>query len=510
MARLTIRLLGPFQVALEDEATTSFATDKARALLAYLVVTPEQPHRREALAGLLWPEYPERSARASLRNALVRVRRAIGDYGASPPYLHSSSQTIQWNLESDHWLDVADFDALLSIEQPTDKELEEAVGLHRGLFLEGFSMPDSAAFEEWLLFKREEFSRRALELRNRLVEIYEARGAYDKALSHARHQVELEPWQEAGHQQVMRLLALSGQRSAALAQYEVCRRMLADELAVEPAEETTALYQRIRDGDIRPPPISEVRPLDIEPRRPAFLDEDAEIVPRPRERFVGREPQLDRLDGFLEAALAGRGRVTFVSGEAGWGKTHLLAEFSRRAQELHPALIVASGICTTFAETGDPYLPFREILRTLSGDVEQGWAAGTITHQHALRLWRFLPRVVEALMAQGRRLINSFVPGEALLQRFAAHESATPALLTRLQQVLSRVRTLSQEAGIDQGRIFEEAAGVLHSLSQEQPLLLILDDLHWADASSVGLLYHLGRRLSECRILLLGRIMNKK
>ena len=212
MARLTIRLLGPFQVALDGEAITGFATDKVRALLAYLVVTPDQPHRRETLAGLLWPEYPERSARASLRSALTRLRQAIGDYDISPPFLHTSRQTIEWNGESDYWLDVAAFESLYSTDQPTDEELEKAIELHHDLFLEGFSMPDSEHFEEWLLFKREEFSRQALEAGNRLVQIYEARGAYQKALPHARHQVELEPWQEAGHQQVMRLLALRGQR----------------------------------------------------------------------------------------------------------------------------------------------------------------------------------------------------------------------------------------------------------------------------------------------------------
>jgi DNA-binding SARP family transcriptional activator len=85
MAALSVRLFGPFQVALDGEAVTGFATDKGRALLAYLVVEADRPHRRESLAGLLWPDYPERSARTSLRSALANLRQVIGDAAASPP-----------------------------------------------------------------------------------------------------------------------------------------------------------------------------------------------------------------------------------------------------------------------------------------------------------------------------------------------------------------------------------------------------------------------------------------
>ncbi len=159
MARLSIRLLGPYDVTLDGEPVTSFSTDKVRALLAYLVMNPDQPHRRETLAGLLWPEFPERSARASLRNALGNLRRVIGDRDASPPYLLITHQTIQFNTNSDHWLDAAAFSALLATNQPPGEARVRAVSLYQGPFLQGFSTPDSAAFEEWLLLTREQLSR---------------------------------------------------------------------------------------------------------------------------------------------------------------------------------------------------------------------------------------------------------------------------------------------------------------------------------------------------------------
>jgi hypothetical protein len=103
MAHLSIRVLGPFQVSFDGEPVSGFASDKVRALLAYLALSPDRPQRREALAGLLWPEFPERSARSSLRNALANLRQVIRDRDTSPPFLLSTRQTIQFNGQSDYW-----------------------------------------------------------------------------------------------------------------------------------------------------------------------------------------------------------------------------------------------------------------------------------------------------------------------------------------------------------------------------------------------------------------------
>ncbi len=113
MARLSIQLLGPFQVTLGGEAVTGFVSDKARALLAYLAVETGRPHRRETLAGLLWPDTPESAARTSLRTALANLRQVVGDAQAQPGYLHITRQTIQLNQESDAQVDVSRFTQLL-------------------------------------------------------------------------------------------------------------------------------------------------------------------------------------------------------------------------------------------------------------------------------------------------------------------------------------------------------------------------------------------------------------
>ena len=196
MALISIHLLGPFQVSLSQEPLTGFATDKVRALLVYLALSPDHPHRREALAGLLWPEFPERSARNNLRNALANLRQVIGDGVASPPFLHCTRQTIQFNGQSDYWLDADAFEDLLALHPTMSVKLEQAVNLVRGRFLEGFTLADSVPFDEWLLLRREHYGRLMIQALDKLISIHEGHGAFELALAYARRRVELEPWRK--------------------------------------------------------------------------------------------------------------------------------------------------------------------------------------------------------------------------------------------------------------------------------------------------------------------------
>ncbi|HSR35377.1 MAG TPA: AAA family ATPase, partial [Anaerolineae bacterium] len=505
MAGLEIRLFGPLQVTLDGEAV-AFESDKVRALLAYLVVESEGPHRRERLAGLLWPDWPEQSARNNLRHALAVLRKNIGDREASPPLLRVTRQSVQFNMASDAWVDVTAFDELLQPSESSGQAIlqrwEEAVKLYQGDFLEGFSLADSAAFEEWALVMREQYRRLAMDTLYRLAEGYGERGEPERALEYAWQQTELDPWREEAHRQVMRLLAQMGRRSEALAQYRTCCRLLAEELSVEAAVETTRLYEQIRDGTLGPSG-SRARPSDLAVAPPPFLEEgkpaDAE-----RPVFVAREGELAQLDRFLDLSLAGRGQVVFVTGESGSGKTALVEEFSHRAQEAHADLIVATGNCYAYTGIGDPYLPFREILGMLSGDVEAKWAAGVITREHARLLWNTLPFVAETLAEAGPDLIGAFVPGRALIERAAACTAGGAAWLTRLNELVESKPTGPGMPSPQQGDVFEQYTRVLQALAKRGPLLLAMDDLQWADLGSISLLFHLGRHLAGSRILVLG------
>jgi predicted ATPase/DNA-binding SARP family transcriptional activator len=520
MAHLSIRLLGPLQVTLDENPVTSFESDKARALLAYLAVESERPHRREKLAGLLWPDWPEGAARANLRRTLANLRQAIGDRTSSgddqatPPFLNISRQTIQFNSDSDASVDVTTFTDLLQTKAPpgqTIRQLEQAVYLHAGDLLEGFSVGDSPAFEEWALLERERLHRMVIGALHRLADGYEQRGELKRALQHAWRQVEFDPWRERAHRQLMRLLALSDQRGAALAQYQTCRRLLAEELGVEPAEETTRLYEQIRDGDLKPSvpsPIPTAEP-------PSFLYAE-EAVEAERPVFVAREGELAELNAFLDLALVGAGRVVLVTGEAGSGKTALVQAFTRRAQEVHVDLVVAGGNGNAHTGVGDPYLPFREILQLLTGDVEARWAAGAIRTDHARRLWNTLPLAAKALVEHGPDLIDAFVPGAALLERaaLASREAVASTAgaaapggagwLARLHALAERRTVGAGGPGPQKTDLFEQYTAVLQTLAHRAPLVLVLDDLQWADGGSIGLLFHLGRQLAGSRILLVG------
>ena len=506
VARLSLSLLGTFQITLDEVPVKDFKSNKVRALLAYLAVEADRPHLRDSLAGLLWPDWPDREALSNLRYALSDLRRAIGDRTAAPPFLLISRNSIQFNTASDYWLDTTKFiENVTSDKSQPDfaDQLEEALSIYRGVFLEGFSVEDSHSFDEWALLTREQLARQAASALHALADNYEQRGDYERAQSYAWKQLGLEPWDETAHQTLMRNLALSGQRGAALAQYETCKELLAEELNVEPAEETTKLYEQIRDGKLKAHAPSPAVTIDITTRFSPLLQEEPAPVESPI--FVARENELNLLDGFLNQVLAGQGRVVFVTGEAGSGKTSLVQEFAQRAQKASAELVVASGYCNAYTGVGDPYLPFREILELLTGNVEAKWAAGTITGEHARRLWTMLPVTVQALIESAPDLIDTFVQRAPLIERIKAWAPESSDWMIQFNSFLKRKPTAGiGSSGHQQSNLFEQYTRVLQAIAGQKPLLLVVDDLQWADQGSVSLLFHIGRRLEGSRILIVG------
>src|SRR5574341_864869 len=137
MTRLVLSLLGPFQAALAEQPITGFESVKVRALLAYLASEASRPHRRETLAALLWPDWPPQSAMNNLRYALADLRKNIRDREANPPYLLIDRERIQLNREADLSVDVTEFE--LATQGSSTSQLQSAISLYRGPFLEGFS-----------------------------------------------------------------------------------------------------------------------------------------------------------------------------------------------------------------------------------------------------------------------------------------------------------------------------------------------------------------------------------
>ncbi len=500
MTHLFIHLLGPFEANLNGVPLTQFRSDKVRALLAYLCVESDGAHRREKLAGLLWPDFPETRARTNLRRTLSDLRDVIDDRlepGNALPsanLLRITRQTIQFNLDSEAWVDVQTIIKTLEASHPSIADLEAGVACCRGEFMAGFSLPDNTVFEEWLLFQRERFSRLTLDGLGRLAQAYASEGEYDRAIPYAWRQVKLDPLREKAHRQLMRLLAYDGQTGKALAQYEACCDLLLEEIGIEPSEETTALYQQIRNGEL-PASVKE------KVRLPAFLMEEETVEDEPAV-FVDRERELNRLDQSLVQVLAGQGHVVFIVGEPGGGKTVLASEFIRQAMVSNQELLAVKGRCNAYTGIGDPYLPFREMLGMLTGDIETRWAGGEITGRHARRLWCGLSFVLQAILENGQDLIDSLLPGASLLARA---QSVNPSLASQLNALLEgRPFYRSEKVILEQADLFEQYTKVLQAISHKHPLILMMDDLQWADPGSIGLLFHLGRRLRGSKILLIG------
>ncbi len=321
MALLSIDVLGPLNVSLGGTPITALESVKVRALLAYLAVESSQAHSRQALVGLLWPDYTEESARHSLRQALFNLRSALGDPAADPPFLRINRDQIQFNRESDYELDLERFNHYFftsadNLPLCTEdcavhaSNLEEMVRLYRGEFLHHLMVVDSSEFEDWLLVQRECLHQRVLTAHAYLANYYELHADFNNARRHASRQLELDPWREEAHRQLMRALAMDGQRSAALAQYETCKRVLADELDVEPAEETRQLYEQVRLGELSRERL----------QGSSLPSKPTNNLPLQLTPFIGRETELVELGETLRDPEC---RCLTLVGPGGIGKTRL-------------------------------------------------------------------------------------------------------------------------------------------------------------------------------------------
>jgi len=305
-AKTELSLLGPVAITLKGERVSGQVPAKSQALLCYLAATGRR-HSREKLAGLLWGDMPEARAKANLRKSLSTLRQVLGDA------LIITRQTVAFNHDSDYWLDVEAFESALA-EDNADPEtlqaLREAVDLYRGEFLEGLSVRQALGFEEWILGERERLRQLVLQALHRLSVAYAVRGEVATAIEYTNRLLALEPWQEEAHRQLMTLLARSGQHSAALAQYETCRRILAEELGVEPLPETQALYHRLKTR-------REASPHNL----------PAQTAP-----FVGRQAELAQIAHGLDRPDC---RLLTLIGAGGIGKSRLALQAAGQALDVY-------------------------------------------------------------------------------------------------------------------------------------------------------------------------------
>lgn len=450
MSKFRVRLFGGFEVWSEDRQVIGFESQKARALLAYLICNKNRSFSRDHLAGLLWPDSGAEAGRHALRQALYNLRSKLAANGDASP-IRSSSSGIGFNAETECWIDVDAFED--SVQRGLEKQtvdihhLSTAAQLYQGEFLSGFYLKENQEFEEWLSAEQTRLREAAIEALRKLVESYRRRGEFRFGVHYARRLVAIEPLSEEAHCELIHLLALSGQRSRALAQYEALSQLLREELGVEPQKATRALYASI----LAEATEKETESQGAEPIGP--------LIP-----LVGRAEGLKDLKRSWTEVLEGGARLTLVTGEAGIGKTRLIRSFLDAATSQRRA-VVLTGRCYELSPRM-AYLPFVEVLRcALTDDADIGWSVlETLPAEVAADLSRLMPEVREK--RTDLKLVRAQEPREGQRRLFSAVAQFVEALNQRIS-----------------------GAGSPH------PLILFLDDLHAADRDTFEMLEFLVDRI---------------
>ncbi len=303
MARLNLSFLGTYAASLDGIPIADFRSAKTRALLAYLVVEHGRDHPREALIELFWPEQPFKSANANFRQTLSRLQRLLGNKTADPPFLQVTRQTVRWQTTSDYDVDVAHVQQAFGAAA-SPARLQAALDAYTGDFLAGFFVQDAAGFEDWAAVVRENLHQQINEGYRRFLTHTAAIGDHATTAEYARRLIALSPWDEAACRHLMAALALQGQRSDALAQFERLSATLEDELGVEPEDETLALYEAIAADRLTVP-------------------SEAPALPAARTAFVGRVAEQSAVIRTLSDPGC---RLLTLVGAGGSGKTRLALE----------------------------------------------------------------------------------------------------------------------------------------------------------------------------------------
>lgn len=295
---LQLRLMGVPEVSLNG-VPLAFSRRRALALLVYLAVTGHV-HTRDVLATLLSGEASESQARKRLSNALAELRQLAGDY------VITTRDTASFNFDLPWWTDVRAFRTALSsgLQSEGIEQLQQAVDLFHEEFLSGLAVSEASGFDEWVMLQGEALRTQAVQALQAIVGRAIPLQANADGIAAARQLVSLEPWLEEAHRQLMTLLARVGQRQEAVAQYEMCRSILVEELGEEPSPETVALYNRLRTPYVAVP----------------------NKLPTPSSPLIGRETELRVLTHQLSDPDC---RLVTLVGLGGSGKTRLALECAR-------------------------------------------------------------------------------------------------------------------------------------------------------------------------------------
>jgi DNA-binding SARP family transcriptional activator len=434
--------LGTLHLTRSDRVVT-LTSMKAIGLLAYLGVSG-RPQRREHLLALLWPESPIAQARKNLRNLLWSIRDLFGQE------VVTGQESLALGAQVS--VDIALFTQAQREAQRREASGESAfdsyqtmVALYQGSFLDGIAINDAAEFETWVAMTREHFHEAHAHALRALCANYRAAGRWADVITLARTAVMADILQEPMYRVLMEAHARMGDRASALRQYETLRATLDRELGVAPLAETEQLRRDILDGRLQPAPTAP--PAASLPAQSTSYQSAAP--------FIGRDGEMAALDDLWATAQQGKALAVLITGEAGQGKSRLWQMWSAC---LAPAATVLEVQCLSTTQSL-PFTPVADLLRS------------PLMRRRLLRL---------------------------------AHP-VSPVWLEDIMQLVPELR--DELPGPTQSAIFpplEEQRRLFEALVQslgvraEHPLVLFIDNLHWADQATIdwlGYLLHRGHNL---------------
>jgi DNA-binding SARP family transcriptional activator/ABC-type cobalamin/Fe3+-siderophores transport system ATPase subunit len=444
MGRLRITLFGGISVQLA--AGTSIALPgKAQALVGYLALQGGKAQPRDKLTAILWPDVPHQRARHNLRQLLLLVRQALPA---------ESLEETGDGVVLDTAVVEVDATELERLARMGDTDaLTQAAALYHGDLLAGLGQ-QSETFEAWLLPERERLRELAVEVFSRLLGHQVNASTVGAAIQTAARLLALDPTHEPAHRALMRLYVHQGRRAAALRQYQMCVSILQRELGAEPEAATREVYQEIVQRRHEPDRDAPARARQLSAKSTA-----GEAGPRVRSEtvnvetpLIGRSAELMVLHGALEDARSGQGRIVVLLGEAGIGKSRLVAEILTEARQRNGRVLFGRAY-----ESAQilPFGPWVDAVRNT------GLLAEDVTLSGLSPIWR----------AELARLFP---------------ELAGPDLPAPSDDYL---------------HLFESLVHLIAHVAAARPITIVLEDVHWADEMSVRLLSFVGRRVQAWRVL---------
>ncbi|GAB4478233.1 MAG: AAA family ATPase [Anaerolineales bacterium] len=444
---------GQFEIWRGSEALSRLATQKTQSLLAYLIVHLQQFHSRQKLATLFWGEYDETHALHSLATSLWRIRKLLGEQA-----LLSDVATVQFNPQLPIWLDFVEFEKLIwqakRVESNSRHDaitlLEKAVGLYRGDFLAEF-------YDDWCLDQRYRLESLYLQALRRLIVAHEEADNRAEMLNYTLAYLAHDPLNEEIHLSAMRAYMRQGDVLGARRQWERCCQVCQAELHLLPSPALIEKAKGILGDQFVFPQQTQTLSPQAGPR-PGFLE---------RSPFVGRADEMRRLSTLWEQALAGKGNTVFLVGEAGVGKTRLAEEFS--------TLVRCKGGSIVY---GNCYQPERELPLQPIRELVQGLVASDLAVLQEIPQWerkelaRLLPQI----------------------------EHPTPKSEFSLTQLQPERQAI----------LFQAIVSLLHHVARRIPLLLIVEDLHWAADTTISAVHYVARQSASLPVMVLGTFRHEE